>query len=231
MLGELFSDGVVTREGDPGLVALDGEHFAEEHEAVARAVAKRRREYLAVRCLARQALEQLGVRPQALLNRADRSPIWPEGVVGSLSHTHGWCGVAVAQQNPGCLGIGIDAERVYEMSAGVMERILTSRERECLPAAQVEATQALATLVFSAKEAVYKCIYPVLGRYVGFEEVEIPLRGLETRGEFQVVFPQGDLLASVLPHGYQLGGRFLRKGDLWLTGVTLSYPRSEFYGT
>jgi 4'-phosphopantetheinyl transferase EntD len=221
MLSELFSDGVVTREDDPTQVVLEAEHFEEEHAAIARAVSKRRCEYLAVRCLARQALGQLGVAPQALLNREDRSPIWPEGIVGSLSHTQGWCGVAVARREAACLGIGVDAEAAYEMSPGVVERVLTVRERDSFAGLSVEALQSVATLVFSAKEAVYKCIYPHVGKFVGFEEVEIRLFDLEDRGAFQVVFTDCDLLAPLIPGGYEMEGRFARKGKLWLTGVTL----------
>ncbi len=68
----------------------------QEREAVARAVSKRQNGYWATRHLGRLALAELGQATGPILNHPDRSPRWPAGILGAISHTDGWCGVAVA---------------------------------------------------------------------------------------------------------------------------------------
>src|SRR5690606_19657020 len=96
---------------------------------------------------------------------------WPDELIGSLSHTTGWCGVALARRSTGLSSIGIDAERRVELSAGVIERVLTAPELADLDA--LRTPELAAVLRFSAKEAVYKALYPLLQRYIGFHEVEV----------------------------------------------------------
>jgi len=61
--------------------------FLEEKQAVDRAVPKRQREFAAGRMAARQAMAQIGKTPAPIPVNTDRSPHWPEGVVGSISHS------------------------------------------------------------------------------------------------------------------------------------------------
>lgn len=164
----LYGMPIVTREGDPRVLGPVAEVWPEERAAVERAVAKRRNEYFATRHLARLALAELTVPGCAILNNSDRSPRWPSGVVGSLSHTDTWCGVALTRPTDGICGLGIDLERVGSVSLEVEQRISSARE---LSASDPTA----ASLRFSAKEALYKAIFPFVKRFVGFLEVEIHL--------------------------------------------------------
>lgn len=161
---------IVTREADPSVLGPVAQVWPEERAAMLRAVEKRRYEYFACRHLARQAFSELGLAPRALLNHDDRSPSWPPEVIGSLSHTAGWCGVAVALRETSVRSLGIDGERIVPMSDGVLERVLTSAERDA-PCGPSESR--CAVLRFSAKEAVYKALYPLLRRFIGFHEVEV----------------------------------------------------------
>lgn len=168
---------VVSREGDPRVLGPAAKVWPEERQAVERAVAKRQNEYFATRHLARLALAELAVPDCAILNNDDRSPRWPDGIVGSLTHTDSWCGVAVAKFGAPLRNVGIDLERVGSVSPEVAKRILSERELS-------GATPREASLRFSAKEAFYKAIYPFVRRYVGFGEVEIELgsaRAFEVR--------------------------------------------------
>src|SRR5437763_335927 len=94
-IGALFDGFVVTAQAVP--TALDGQLYPEERACIARAVPKRRAEFATGRVCARQALERLGVAVGPLLPHPDRSPAWPPGIVGSISHTDGYCAVAVAE--------------------------------------------------------------------------------------------------------------------------------------
>lgn len=169
ILGDLLrGHPVVSREGDPRVLGPLAEVWPEEREAVARAVAKRKNEYFATRHLAREALCEIAVPVGPIVNNPDRSPRWPAGVVGSLSHTDSWCGVALGRPGSGLRSLGIDLERNGCVSSDVASRILTEREL-------AQASPADSSVRFSAKEAFYKAVFPFVRRYVGFMEVEIEL--------------------------------------------------------
>lgn len=201
---------IVTREGDPRVLGPSAAVWAEERAAVARAVLKRQNEFFATRHLARLALDELAIAPAPILNHPDRSPRWPEGVIGSLSHTDTWCGVALTRANAGIRSVGIDLERLGCVSPEVEERISTSREFASGDAMS-------ASLRFSAKEAFYKAIFPLVRRFVGFQEVEIELQ--TARGEFEVrvvAEPLSEELASV-----KVSGLFSTRAGLCCSVVIL----------
>ena len=52
---------------------------------------ERRNEFIAGRHCAREALARIGVSSCALPPDKNRAPQWPEGVIGSISHTGGLC--------------------------------------------------------------------------------------------------------------------------------------------
>jgi len=142
---------------------------AEEAAAVAGAVPRRRTEFAAGRALARAALADLGVGPAAIGVGPRRRPLWPAGVVGSITHCQGFAAVAAALRRD-VAAIGIDAEPVTRcLSAGVVERISTESER----AAVDELGELGPLLVFSAKEAVYKAWFPMTSRWLGFQDVSL----------------------------------------------------------
>jgi 4'-phosphopantetheinyl transferase EntD len=71
-LAALFDKRVVVAVASPSLEP--GGLYREEVEHVANAVPARRAEFLTARVLARQALEQLGFAPTALVPYPDRTP-------------------------------------------------------------------------------------------------------------------------------------------------------------
>ncbi len=174
---------IVTREADPRVLGPVAEVWPEERAAVERAVAKRKNEYFATRHLAREALDELAIPKSAILNNDDRSPRWPSGVVGSLSHTDSWCAVALTRPSCGIRSLGIDLERLGSVSPEIAQRILSERE---LSVSNGEG----ASLRFSAKEAFYKAVYPFVRRYVGFSEVEIEIAANTRTFEILVVAEQ-----------------------------------------
>jgi 4'-phosphopantetheinyl transferase EntD len=172
MLGTLLPEDVVTEWSDPRLPAAP--LFPEEERLVERAVPKRRNEFAKARECARLALARLGVRDFPLLSGPDREPLWPAGIVGSLTHTDGFCGVAVAH-SARYVGIGIDAEPAQPLREELVERICTPRERSALVELRWMHWLEAARLVFSIKEAVYKCQFPSSRQFLGFHDVELEL--------------------------------------------------------
>src|SRR4051812_21125431 len=82
---------VAVAEVDPRQVVPDAGLFAEEAAPLANAVLTRRQQFTAGRQLARQAWARLGQAPVPLLNDVQRVPVWPKGVVGTITHTVQWC--------------------------------------------------------------------------------------------------------------------------------------------
>ena len=155
---------------------LDGDLFASERQALGRAVDKRRREFTTGRACARLALRRLGAPVVAIPSGRHGEPLWPAGVVGSITHCDGYRACATARSDA-AIAIGIDAEPNVALPAGVLEEVVHGRELELVggrlaPAPGAEPVD-LARLVFSAKEAVYKAWFPLTGRWLGFEDVEL----------------------------------------------------------
>ena len=150
-------------------------------DALRGAIDKRRREYLAGRIAARFALgELLGTRASQGGVGADEDdvPLWPEGVVGSISHGagYGFAAVAAAKRS---VGLGVDVERVVSagQAARLGPRVLTDRERQLRRGENGGLTrEEMFTLAFSAKESAYKALFPIHRRVLGFSDVELERR-------------------------------------------------------
>ncbi len=172
MLEGLFPSDVEIEWGDPGNASKA--LFPEEEALVARAVPKRQREFAKGRECARVALERLGLRSVLILSGKDREPLWPVGLVGSITHTAGFCAAAVARSER-YAGLGIDAEPAEALEPDVVERVCHGDEAR-LPAGVAAVEEAIVPrVVFCAKEALYKCQFPVTRAFLGFEDVSVEL--------------------------------------------------------
>ena len=201
---------------------LPGEALLPEEEAlVARAVAKRRAEFTTVRTCARRALAQLGLPAVPVLSGQRREPLWPAGVVGSLTHCAGYRAAAVAWATD-LATVGIDAEPHDELPEGVLVRVSLPEERVHLR--QLPRGVHWDRVLFSAKESVYKAWYPLAQCWLGFEDARLHFRpGPDpARGTFTA-----ELLVPGLPpiHGRQvsvLPGRYAVGGGLLVTAIALA---------
>lgn len=158
----LFPPKVVVVSRDPRN-ALPPGHAAEEAQIV-RAVTKRQNEFRAGRACAHDALGSLGVQHTPLLAGPDREPIWPDGIVGSISHSNHLCVAAVARATD-LRGIGVDTELDELMPEALIPKVCTARE----------ASRGLHRQVFSAKETTYKCLHPIVKKFFGFHAAEVEL--------------------------------------------------------
>jgi 4'-phosphopantetheinyl transferase EntD len=212
----LFPAGVVAFEihGE----ASPSDLLPAERTCVSKAVEKRVRQFAGGRLCARAGLAVLGIRPTPILVAHDRCPIWPSHVVGSISHTENYC-VAVVGLQRRFAAIGVDAEYSNGASASVSQLTMTRDERYEMAQLEAYDQDRLATLVFSAKEAFYKCQYPLTHAWLDFEEVRVKLtdQGFTLR----VTTPAHP--ANNLKRRWT--GGFLYTSSLAVTGVAL--PRSE----
>ena len=144
----------------------------DEEAHIARAGEKRRQEYAAGRMCARAALTELGHRSDRPLGSAeDRSPQWPDGVIGSISHTATYCVAVVAAAGARDTGIGIDAEQLGRVTDNLHRTVFTIEERVWLDQLPDTERSDAATTLFSGKEAFYKAQHPLTRSWVGFKDV------------------------------------------------------------
>lgn len=212
----MFDRPAVTAEVDPLVTPLD-ELLPAEFDLIGRAAPQRMLEFRAGRHCARAALARLGV-AGPVLRAPDRSPIWPEGVVGSIAHTRSegraFCGAVVARSSD-VESLGLDVEFEAPLEHKLWKRILREREVEWISALPIAERGIFAMLVFSAKESVYKCQHGLSRTFLEFADVEIDLLG---QGEFAAT-----LLRAAAPFsaGTRFEGRYLRRSGLLATGVAL----------
>ncbi|MGH7911762.1 MAG: 4'-phosphopantetheinyl transferase family protein [Candidatus Dormibacteraceae bacterium] len=172
MIPSLVPAGVVTAEAP--IDGSEGDLLPEERSLIANARERRRRELTAGRSCAHQVLARLGWPRSAVLAGPRREPLWPPGVVGSITHCEGYCAAAAGRlKDLGAIrGLGIDAEVSAPLPDDVARLVLTEREGQH-PARRSDARWA--TAVFSAKEAVYKAWFPITGQWLDYLDAEIDL--------------------------------------------------------
>jgi 4'-phosphopantetheinyl transferase EntD len=195
----------------------DDDLYPEEREYVRSAVPKRRAEFGTARSCARRGLAAMGFPPVVLPPGEDGAPRWPPGVVGSITHTSGYCAVVLARDPP-VHSVGLDVETLRQLEPGVADLILTPREHQWVrdQRDQPHCHQAdLVLLFFSAKEAYYKCQYPVTRRSLDFIDVELDV--LPDLGRFVARVTKSDWPPSVA----RLEGKFAFEGGRVLCGVEL----------
>jgi 4'-phosphopantetheinyl transferase EntD len=148
----------------------DGDECAllpEEAAVFAGSVIERRRASGAARILARELLAQLGCSPTtALPKSASGAPIWPTGIIGSLAHDSRFAIAAVGKRDA-VAALGIDIEPAEDLPFE-LDLIATPRERLA-----VISNSYSGRLLFTAKEAVYKAVYPLDKVFLEHHDVEI----------------------------------------------------------
>lgn len=152
--------------GDPARL------WPQERLAIGSAIERRQREFAAGRAAARKALHNLGLGGCAIPAREDRSPQWPPGVVGSISHADGICVVVVSTKSA-CRSLGVDVEPDLAVDAELWPSIGTRRETDRIGKAAQDHQPFLATRLFTAKEAFYKWQFQITRVLLDFHEVEV----------------------------------------------------------
>lgn len=199
--------------GDPAdLMPAEAVHLA-------KAVPKRINEFAAGRACARAALATFGVTGFALHVAPDRQPLWPADYVGSITHTAGLCVAAVAPRSR-LRALGLDSERTGAPTLDIWPTICRIEELAWVESLPSRLRAAAVTLLFSAKEAFYKCQYPVTAEWLDFHDLSIaaPDWG-QARGRFLVTPMRAIRFAQLAP--FPLVGRYTFHEEFVSTGVAL----------
>lgn len=137
-------------------------------------VSKRQAEFLAGRLCALEAMRGLTGKPFVPPVGEDRAPQWPQGIVGSITHSAGWAGV-VAGHRQHWAGLGLDIERLLtpERADRLASEILTPRELEGYALMSLSERAALVTRTFSLKESLFKALYPLVKQRFYFQDAAV----------------------------------------------------------
>ncbi|MFI7354736.1 4'-phosphopantetheinyl transferase [Streptomyces avidinii] len=186
--------------------------YPEERAAVAGASERRRRTFGTGRHCARRALERLGVPAGPVPVGGSGEPLWPAGVAGAITHCEGYRAAAAARSAQ-LAALGIDAEPHVPLPPGVLEAVALPHERRQLRALGGSRPGLhWDTVLFSAKESVYKAWFPLTGRWLDFTQAE-----LRFRPEPGPATGEGEFHARLLVPGPVAGGRTVRHFDgRWL---------------
>ena len=194
--------------------------YPEERKHVERSAERRIRDFSGGRLCARLALAELGVHNFPLCAGEDRRALWPSGIVGSITHTKGFC-AAVAARCQIAQSVGIDAEVIERVTDPMLGMICTGEEQDWIHSLDSSGQTLATALAFSCKEAFYKCQYPLSRQWLDFTDVRlVPERTRLSEGRFalQLLKPV-EALADKLDC---LEGRFVVDGPLIISTMAFS---------
>ncbi len=142
----------------------------DEQRTIAGMSRHRLRQFSHGRACARTVLEALGHGGAAVPVGASRAPVWPAGIVGSISHTHDWAAAAAAPVSIAG-GLGLDIEEDGPLPAELRKLVCTTEENRWLDLQPDPGD--LAKLIFCAKESLFKCLWPELRTFIDFQQVRL----------------------------------------------------------
>jgi 4'-phosphopantetheinyl transferase EntD len=118
-------------------------------------------------------MEHLGVEmPGPVVRGEHREPVWPSGIVGSISHSGG-LGVAAVGKQSDFSAIGIDIQQIEDRySDELIARFADPDEFDWVRSDPTLRTER-AVKLFSAKESVFKALYPVSRVWFAFDAAKL----------------------------------------------------------
>jgi enterobactin synthetase component D len=140
-------------------------------EKLQSAITKRRIEFLAGRYCAQEALRKFGIETKSSLPVGqNRAPQWPNGYIGSITHTHNYAAAIVAKSSE-WKSVGLDSEVVVEQSKpALINHICVGDEFDRLCEHTSLPSTEVFTFIFSAKESLFKALNPISKTFFGFQK-------------------------------------------------------------
>jgi enterobactin synthetase component D len=207
---------LISTRFDPALLAPDD--FARCGVPAMAAVSKRQTEFLAGRLCAYEALGRISGEPCIPAVNEDRSPRWPAGVVGSITHGAGWAATVVARRSQ-WRGVGLDVEKQIPAVRAdrLVAEILTPRELEDYAVLDETQRARLVTLTFSIKESLFKALYPLVNKRFYFQEAELIHHDSSGYARLRLLSD----LSTEWKNGAELDGQFVQFEDYLLSLVSI----------
>lgn len=137
------------------------------------AVTRRKSEFLAGRYLAMLALASIGKPHYHIPIGENRAPVWPDNIVGSISHSQNIAQCILSRdQYYQYLGLDIEHWISETDTSDISDSIVTNASEYLLVMRALPFNKAI-TLIFSAKESLFKAIYKEVGHYFEFSAAKV----------------------------------------------------------
>ena len=164
----------------------------------------------------RRALSKFDLESVPILrNTKSREPYWPKSVRGSITHSEGFAAAAVGLTKD-VSGIGIDLESLSRIvDFNIRRHVCVDKEREFLESLPTEQANHYLRIIFSAKESIFKCFFPISQTYLYFQDAEIIID--DKNCEFSFLLSKA--CTGITSAGFQHSGRFSIKDELLLTSI------------
>jgi len=144
-----------------------------KNSTLCNAVKKRKAEYLAGRYCAQHSLQQLGITGHDISIGCNRSPVWPEKIIGSISHNSNTAICIMAYKtNISDLGVDIESIIPLQTASEIKHSVINIEEEKILSSQKLTFEQSF-TLAFSCKESLFKALYPSVKKYFDFNSARI----------------------------------------------------------
>ena len=179
---------------------------------------KRQAEFTLGRSCAHQALSKFNLESGAIArNPETREPCWPETIYGSITHSGEFAAAAVGLAKD-VSGIGIDLESLSRVvDFNISRHVCVDAEREWLETLSPENKNLGLRIIFSAKESIFKCMFPISKTYLYFKDAEITID--EDNSEFTFVLSKA--CSGITEVGFQHKGKFSISENMLLTSIYL----------
>jgi len=177
---------------------------------------KRRAEFTMGRIYAHEALSRFGLESEPILRKPEtREPCWPDSVWGSITHSAGFAAVAVGLKKE-IKGIGIDLES-YSRSIdfNIRRHVCVGSELEWLESLPTKQANRALRIIFSAKESIFKCLYPSTKTYLTFKDAAVTINETENNFSF-IIFKS---CPSIIQQGFPYYGRYSEIDKMLLTSL------------
>lgn len=140
-------------------------------QSLAKAVPKRKAEFLAGRIIVREAMIAMALPTRDIPIGNNREPCWPKGIAGSITHSGNQVFCLVSKKN-NCIGIDYEEIISTENVADIQRSVVSIKEVILFSEVSSDYNKIL-TLAFSAKESLYKALYFSVQKYFDFLDVTI----------------------------------------------------------
>jgi enterobactin synthetase component D len=133
---------------------------------------KRRAEFLAGRYCAIQCYKFFDEsRPDQPGVGLSREPVWKEGYQGAISHCDGLAIATITSDQNFTLGIDVETWLTSTIASRIEKTVCN--ESEILLRGNTVTRSEFVTIMFSAKESLYKALFPIIKHYLGFNSCEL----------------------------------------------------------
>ena len=191
----------------------------EEEEFLERlSSAKRKSEFSLGRRCAHQALAKFKLESEPILRNADtKEPCWPKDVLGSISHSGKYAAAAVGKVGD-ISGIGIDLESLSRVvDFNISRHVCVEKELKWLKSLTPDQANLGLRIIFSAKESIFKCLFPISKTYLYFKDATVTVD--EANTEF--TFTLSKECSGITEVGFQHSGKFSIVKKMLLTAIYL----------